>query len=166
MENLILDVKTEKQTKGNLIAWGMLAALFVYMLVLNILMPLHRDDYEYALIWGTFERIQAWPDVFQSLHNHYLTHGGRMVAFFVLDSFMVIGKEWFNPFNAFLYVMLVVLIYWHSQRKVSFAFNPYILGLIIVFSWLGLPHFALANIWMTGACVYLMTAVIILAFHY
>lgn len=164
MEKLILDGKTEKNTKQNVIAWGMLAALFLYMLVLNMMMPLHRDDYEYALIWGTFEKIRAWPDVFQSLYNHYLTHGGRMVAFFVLDSFMVLGKEWFNPFNALLYVIFVVLIYWHSQRKITFSLDPYILGLIILFSWLGLPHFALVNIWMTGACVYLMTAVIILAF--
>lgn len=163
MEERSVDYKT-KNSKENLIAWGMLAALFVYMLVLNILMPLHRDDYEYALIWGTFEKIRAWPDVFQSLYNHYLTHGGRMVAFFVLDSFMVIGKEWFNPFNAWLYVMLMILIYWHSQRKITFSLDPYILGLIILFSWLGLPHFALVNIWMTGACVYLMTAVFILAF--
>lgn len=154
----------EKNTKENIVAWGMLVALFVYMLVLNVLMPLHRDDYEYALIWGTFEKIMTWPDVFQSLYIHYLTHGGRMVAFLVLDSFMVVGKEWFNPFNAFLYVLFVVLIYWHSQRKITFSFNPYILGLIMVFCWLGLPHFALVNIWMTGACVYLLTAVIILAF--
>lgn len=156
--------KMKKNTKENIVAWGMLAALFVYMFVLNTLMPLHRDDYEYALIWGTLEKIMVWPDVFQSLYIHYLTHGGRMVAFLVLDSFMVVGKEWFNPFNAFLYVLFVVLIYWHSLRKITFFFNPYILGLIMLFCWLGLPHFALVNIWMTGACVYLLTAVVILAF--
>lgn len=150
--------------KENLIAWGMLGALFIYMWVLNVLMPLHRDDYEYALIWGTFEKIRTWPDVFQSLHNHYLTHGGRMVAFVVLDAFMVLGKEWFNPFNAFLFIALIVLIYWHSQRKITLSLNPYIVSLIIVFCWVGLPHFALVNIWMTGACVYLMTAVFIFAF--
>jgi len=157
-------MKFKEMTKENLIAWGMLAALFSYMLALNMLAPLHRDDYEYALIWGTFEKIRAWPDVFQSLYNHYLTHGGRMVAFFVLDGFMIVGKEWFNPFNAMLFVSLIVLIYWHSQRKITLALDPYILSLIILFCWLGLPHFALVNIWMTGACVYLMTAVFILAF--
>jgi hypothetical protein len=157
-------ISNEKVTKENLIAWGMLAALFIYMLVLNILMPLHRDDYEYALIWGTFEKITAWPDVFHSLYIHYLTHGGRMVAFFVLDSFLLVGKEWFNPFNALLFVSLIVLIYWHSQRKITLSLNPYILSLIIVFCWLGLPHFGLVNIWMCGATVYLMTTVFILTF--
>ena len=84
--------------------------------------------------------------------------------FFVLDSFLLIGKQWFNPFNAFLYVALIVLIYWHSQRQVTLRFNPYILALIIVFCWLSLPDFALVTIWMTGACVYLLTAVLIFSF--
>lgn len=142
----------------------MVAGLFLYMLTLNQLMPMHRDDYEYALIWGTFDKIDSWKDVFQSLYNHYMTHGGRMVDFFVLDSFMLLGKEWFNPFNAFLYVVLMILVYWYSKQEITFKFNPYFLGLIMVFCWLGLPHFALTNIWMTGACVYLMPAVFILSF--
>ena len=134
------------------------------MLVLNQLMPLHRDDYEYALIWGTLDKITSWQDIVPSLYNHYMIHGGRMVDFFVLDSFLLLGKEWFNPFNALLFVMLIVLVYWYSLQTITFQFNPTILSLLIVFSWLGLPHFALTNIWMTGACVYLMPAVFILAF--
>lgn len=157
-------IKNKKITKENLISLFLLVLLFIYMYALNFMMPLHRDDYEYSLIWGTLERIVAWPDVFQSLYNHYLTHGGRMTDFFVLDSFLSLGKQWFNPFNAFLYVALIVLIYWHSQREVTFRFNPYILALIITFCWLGLPDFAVVNIWMTGACVYLMTAVLIFTF--
>lgn len=161
---VVVFLKKSGESKEAWVSWGMLVTLFLYMLALNHFMPLHRDDYEYALIWGTFDRIDSWPDVFQSLYNHYMTHGGRMVDFFVLDSFMLIGKAWFNPFNAFLYVALMVLMYWYSQQKITLAFNPYILGLIMVFSWLGLPHFALTNIWMTGACVYLMPAVLILGF--
>lgn len=157
-------MKNKNITKENLISLAMLILLFIYMYTLNFMMPLHRDDYEYSLIWGTLERIVAWPDVFQSLYNHYLTHGGRIVDFFVLDSFLLVGKQWFNPFNAFLFVALIVLIYWHSQRQLTFQFNPYILALIITFCWLGLPDFAVVNIWMTGACVYLMTAVIIFTF--
>jgi hypothetical protein len=157
-------MKTKKITKEHLISLVMLVLLFIYMYALNFMMPLHRDDYEYSLIWGTYERIVAWPDIFQSLYIHYLTHGGRMVDFFVLDSFILLGKQWFNPFNAFLFIALIVLIYWHSQRNITFRFNPYILALIILFCWLGLPDFALVNIWMTGACVYLMSAVLIFTF--
>ncbi len=153
-----------KMTRGNMAALAMLAALFAYMYALNFLMPLHRDDYEYALVWNTFERIASWPDVFRSLYLHYFQHGGRMVDFFVLDGFLLVGKEWFNPFNALLYVALMVLIYWHSQQAVTLRFDPYILGMIIAFCWLGLPDWALTNVWMTGSCVYLFPAVLIFAF--
>ena len=32
-------------SRSDFLSWGMLALLFVYMLSLNFLMPLHRDDY-------------------------------------------------------------------------------------------------------------------------
>lgn len=160
----MLLMNEEKTTKMDLISWGMLLVLFLYMFALNFLMPLHRDDYWYALIWGTTDRITSWPDIIQSLYTHYFTHGGRMVSFLILDSFLLLGKQWFNFLNAFLFVALIVLIYWHSQRKLTLRFNPYILLLITVFTWLGLPHFGEVCIWMTGACVYLLTAVLIFAF--
>lgn len=161
----MIDITNNREfTTEHKVSLFMLFLLFIYMFALNYFMPLHRDDYEYALIWGTFDKLTNWPDIFQSLYNHYLTHGGRMVDFLVLDTFLLIGKEWFNPVNAFFYVALMVLIYWHSQREVTLKFNPYILGLIITFCWFGLPHFGLVNVWMTGACVYLMPAVFIFAF--
>jgi hypothetical protein len=160
-----LELENSKKTiKGYWISWGILAGLFIYMFSLNFLMPLHRDDYEYSLIWGTLQRITTMQEVFQSLQLHYFAHGGRMIDFFVLDSFLLWGKQWFNPFNAFLFVFLMILIYWHSQHKVTMRLNPYILGLIILFCWFGLPDFALVNIWMTGSCVYLLTAVLIFSF--
>lgn len=148
----------------DLISWAILIVVFSYMLVLNMLMPMHRDDYGYALVWGTLNKIASWPDVFQSLYNHYIDHGGRMVAYFVLDSFLFIGKQWYNPFNAFLFVALIILIYWHSQRKITLHFDPYVILCIVLFAWLGLPHFAEVNLWMAGATGYLFTAVIILTF--
>ena len=147
-----------------LISWAILIVVFSYMLVLNMLMPMHRDDYGYALIWGTLNKIASWPDVFQSLYNHYIDHGGRMVAYFVLDSFLFLGKQWYNPFNAFLFVALIMLIHWHSQRKITLHFDPYVILCIVLFTWLGLPHFAEVNLWMAGATGYLFTAVLILTF--
>ncbi len=134
------------------------------MLAINFSVPLHRDDYEYALIWGTYGKILNWSDIYQSLQLHYQMHGGRMVAFAVLETFLLLGKEWFNPFNAFLFVALIILIYWHSQRTLTFRFNPYILSLITLFCWLCFPQFGSVVFWMTGACVYLLTAVLIFAF--
>jgi len=154
----------ENNSTQNIFSWSLIALVFVYMLALNILMPMHRDDYGYALIWGTLDHLSSWPDVFRSLYIHYMTHGGRMVAYLLLDGSLYLGKQWYNPFMAFCYTALMILIYWHSQRKISFRFNPYILLAIILFAWLGLPHFAEVNLWMAGATGYLFTAVLILAF--
>ncbi len=151
-------------SRSDFLSWGMLALLFVYMLSLNFLMPLHRDDYWYSLIWGTMDKLAVWPDVFQSMYAHYLTHGGRMTAYVVLSSFLLAGKFWFNLFNSFMYVALIVLMYWHSQRQITWRFQPHVLLLLITFTWLGLPHFAEVTIWMAGSCTYLFTAVLILAF--
>ncbi|MCE5286370.1 MAG: DUF6056 family protein [Pelosinus sp.] len=150
-----------KITTQDLTSWAILAAVFIYMWTVNFFMPLHRDDYEYSLIWDTFIKLENIGDVFQSLYRHYFMHGGRMTDFFVLDNFLVLGKAWFNPFNAFLFIALIVLIYWHAQRKITLRFNPYILSLIIGFCWLGIPHFAEVNIWMTGSCDYLVPMVLI-----
>lgn len=158
--------KNERRPAGKSVwlSWAMLVAVFAYMLALNVLMPLHRDDYEYALIWGTLDKIASWPDVYLSLVRHYFMHGGRMVAFAVLDSFLLLGKQCFNPLNALLFVALIALIYWHAKRRLTLRFEPYFLALIIFFCWFSFPQFASVNIWMTGACVYLLTAVLIFAF--
>jgi len=139
----------------------MLACLFLYMWVLNCFMPLHRDDYEYALIWGTNIHLTGLSDILQSLYRHYFMHGGRMVAFFVQEVFLVLGKTWFNLFNAFLYTYFIILLYWHGTRRVGWKFNPYVLGLVMVFAWFGLPDWGLTNIWMCGSCVYLFTTTVI-----
>lgn len=154
----------KEMAKEEKLSWVMLALLFMYMFALNFLMPLHRDDYWYSLIWGTFDKISSWPDIFVSLYKHYFDHGGRMVAYFVLDSFLFMGKEWYNPFNSVLFVGLMILMYWYALRQITWRFRPTILLLVITFSWLGFPHFAEVNLWMAGAAGYLFTAVLILIF--
>lgn len=147
-----------------MMSWGILLAVFIYMWLINALMPLHRDDYEYALIWNTSTHIANWADVFHSLYRHYFEHGGRMTDFFVLDSFLMLGKVWFNPFNAFLFIALIILIYWYAYKEITWRFNPYVLGLLTIFCWFGFPHFGEVIVWMTGACVYLLPAVLIFTF--
>ncbi len=98
-------------------AWFILGALFVYMWLLNALMPLHRDDYEYSLIWNTTQHITSFKDIITSLQIHYLQHGGRMPSFFFQENFLLWGKEYYNPVAAMLYVFINLLIYWHARHK-------------------------------------------------
>ena len=76
------------EKKNEMRSWAILAAVFLFMLLLNVLMPIHRDDYGYSLVWGTMQHVNSFSDVLQSMWNHYLTHGGRMVTVFGLDLFL------------------------------------------------------------------------------
>ena len=141
-----------------------IALTFIVMYTLNLWMPIHRDDYEYSLIWNTTTHIASWSDVFTSLYRHYLYHGGRMVTVFVLDSLLLLGKPLFDFCNAAIFVGLVVLLYFHACRSTKLWAEPKILGVIAFFAWLSFPHFGEVAIWKSGSTVYLWSAFIVFLF--
>lgn len=68
-------------------------------------------------------------------------------------------------FNALVFIMLIYLIYWHSQREVrKFNSDVMILLLLIFFCWTSLPNFGETTVWLIGSVNYLWTTVIILIF--
>lgn len=135
-----------------------LAVLFALMLTLNSWMPIHRDDYEYSLLWNTSKHISSWSEVFASAGRHYFLHGGRMATVLCLDAFLFIGKIWFDLANAALFTGLVVLIYWHACRDFKFGTEPGIMALTALLAWLSFPHFGEVAIWKSGSTVYLWSA--------
>lgn len=136
--------------------WG-LAAVFLFMLLLNWLMPLHRDDYDYALVWETTKHLASMEDIFVSLYRHYFMHGGRMVAFFTQESFLIHDKIWFDFANAFVFVGLILLLIWHSLRRVTLCFDGWKVVTAFLLVWLAIPHFGEVAVWMCGSVVYLWT---------
>ncbi|MCR5175603.1 MAG: DUF6056 family protein [Anaerovibrio sp.] len=136
-----------------------LATIFVLMLVLNMLMPLHRDDYDYSMIYMTNIHIENFGDVWNSVVHHYFVHGGRMVTVFCLVLFLWIGKTWFDIVNGLMFVALVALIYLHAIRKTELTGNPVMLALTGLLAWLSFPHFGEVAIWKSGSTVYLWSAV-------
>jgi hypothetical protein len=101
-----------------------LGVVFIIMLILNMWMPLHRDDYEYSLVWNTTQHIQSMSDVLHSVYLHYWQHGGRAVTVFFLDAFLLWGKLWFDLANAALFAGLVLLMFWHARRAVVPGVRP------------------------------------------
>lgn len=134
---------------------AVLLTVFFFMLALNHWMPLHRDDYDYSLIWGTTQHVASLGDVLQSMWNHYMTHGGRMVTVFILDLFLWLGKFWFDLANAAVFTALVVLLCCHSLRSAKFYNRPGMLALSALLLWLCLPHFGEVAVWKSGSTVYL-----------
>ena len=140
-----------------------LVIIFAVMFALNHLMPLHRDDYDYSMIWQTTQHINSISDVLESTWRHYLLHGGRMFTVFCLNFFLWLGKFPFDVANALLFTALVVLIYFHARREIKLD-EPIILAVTGLLTWLSLPHFGEVAVWKSGSTVYLWSAVPALLF--
>lgn len=138
---------------------AILVAVFLFMLLMNHWMPIHRDDYDYSLIWGTTQHVASFSEVIQSMWNHYLTHGGRMVTVFGLDLFLWLGKVWFDIANAAIFTGMSVLLYFHAIRDVKFGKEPGLLALAAFLMWLCLPHFGEVAVWKSGSTVYLWSGI-------
>ena len=137
--------------------------IFAVMFELNGLMPLHRDDYDYSLVWGTSAHVESLADVFESTWRHYFLHGGRLVTVFCLNLFLWLGKLPFDVANALMFVLLVMLIYLHGRRELKFD-EPWIMAAAGLLAWLSLPHFGEVAVWKSGSTVYLWSAVIVAGF--
>ncbi|MBO5650896.1 MAG: hypothetical protein J5908_05320, partial [Selenomonas sp.] len=136
-----------------------LLGIFLLMLVLNYLMPLHRDDYDYSLVWLTTEHVASVQDVFYSAYRHYMLHGGRMFTVLCLDFFLWWGKVAFDIANALMFTALVVLMYFHARRAVEWRQEPLMLAITGLLAWLSFPHFGEVAVWKSGSTVYLWSAV-------
>ena len=135
------------------------AAIFAFMLALNHWMPLHRDDYDYMMVWKTGVPIASLSDVLSSAMQHYLLHGGRMVTVFCLDLFLWLGKPLFDAANALMFLALSVLVMMHARRSAALTQTPGLLALAALLLWLSLPHFGEVAVWKSGSTVYLWSAV-------
>lgn len=166
---------TKKQNinkRGFLVLLG----IYLFLYVLNWLTPLEfGDDYLYSFIWQgramnqplsqNAIRISSFSDLLTSQYSHYLTWGGRSVAHTLAQFFLWKGKGTFNFVNALVGTLLVTEIYWCIHKgKASFSFEPKIIFWIFFALWAITPGFTPVFLWLTGACNYLWTCVILLGF--
>ena len=133
--------------------------IFLMMFELNNLMPLHRDDYDYSMIWKTGEHINSVADVFDSTYKHYFLHGGRFFTVFCLNLFLWLGKFYFDIANALMFTALILLIYFHAKRNFKSENDFKIFAALGLAAWLSFPHFGEVAIWKSGSTVYLWSAV-------
>ena len=152
--------KTEGTEKNNIVQTVLAAgAIFAFMLALNHFMPIHRDDYDYSLIWGTGVHVGTFSDVLSSAMQHYLLHGGRMMTVICLNLFLWLGKPAFDAVNALMFLALAVLVTMHALRRAEIRHAPGLLAAAALMLWLALPHFGEVAVWKSGSTVYLWSAV-------
>lgn len=155
---------------------SVLIFIFLFFCVLNFLTPMcFGDDYVYSFIWQGHSEYEPlieptiWVTSFEDLKNslwlHYFTWSGRTISHFLTQFFLWQGKDIFNVFNSLISLVLVIEIYWCANKGVvTSKFEPNRLCWIFFAMWAFTPGFSPVFFWLSGACNYLWTAVLLLGF--
>ncbi len=146
------------------------------MLALNIMTPLYNEDYAAHFVWpmgvpnlgelpDNTSRVSSVLDVFKGLRVYYLTGGGRIPGALIGGLFTFWGKMIFNPFNALMFLLLILEIYWLSHKgTITTNVNAHSIIWIFFCLWSFNGPFIDTYLWMSGATDYLWMLVIGLAF--
>ncbi len=132
---------------------GVVAGLFLIMLLLNFLTFMHVDDYAYCFSFANKERIDSVLDIFPSMARHAQTMNGRVVAHFFVQLFLMMPKFIFNIVNASIFMLELWFIYrMANHQKPRNAMLFFIIACLI---WYFTPAFGQTNLWLDGSCNYL-----------
>ncbi|MDR2793534.1 MAG: DUF6056 family protein [Treponema sp.] len=139
------------------IPWILSVGVILLFFVLNFFTPLIADDYNVPI------GINSVADIVKYQYNQWLTWGGRCVAQFFAQFWLLAGKPVFNIANTIVYTLFVLLTCFHitgNWRKI----NPWIFLAINTFYWFLVPAWGQNFLWLGGSCVYLWTTTIVLFF--
>jgi hypothetical protein len=129
----------------------------------NHFTPIVIDDFAFQYSFANGQRISTITDIFDSLHAGYLNIGGRTVADFFAQFFLMFeNKIIFNIFNTLVYFIFIILIHFHI--KANLIFNSWLFLALNIFLWIFIPAWGQDFLWLTGSCVYLWTTTIVLLF--
>ena len=166
-QEIVNNKKKEGQSfriSRDMIFWGI---LFVVGLLCiwrtQRAVPIMMDDEWYSTLLSNEAPLTSLKDIFQAQVWHYNNWGGRTVAHTIAQLIFLYLSE---PVADFLNVALIVLLAWminavtgcHGRRQLAFV------TLTVGFLHGLNADWKMSMYWQTGACNYLYTAVIILAF--
>lgn len=159
--------KTNSITESKLYIVIFYIALTVLFYIFNYSTPMYSDDWVYQYHCGNNTLIRSISDVISSQHYHYLHINGRVIPHLILQIFdSLIGKGYFNIFNAILFSVFIFLMNRTCIKEEKYAYKYiYISFIAIIITCLLFPGFKMCFLWMTGSNNYLLTSVLILLFH-
>ena len=128
-------------------------AVFILILVLNILAPYTADDY-------SFMEHSGYLDLWRREINYWFTWSGRSVAGILVRHMVLLPKIIYDLIASGIYVFYLFLICCLAGDEVKASDYLIIAGLHFLF----MPVFGQTVLWVSGACNYLFTAVLILLF--
>ena len=124
---------------------------------LNIYTPLVADDF--SLSFG----IYSITDIFRFQYHMYFNWGGRNIAHFFAQFWLLTGKPLFNIANTAVYCVFILLVQFHITGTFK-KFNPLVFLTLNVAFWVFVPVWGQNFLWLTGSANYLWTTTIILFF--
>ncbi len=133
---------------------------YIMVAIYEFLTPNMSDD----IIYGDrVAEANSFFDLFVQEYDHYMTHIGRTISHILLRIFLYTGhKAIFNLVAAAVFVAVSLLIYVNVSSRKKYDIRLY--GFIAVLLWLFDPCISNSVFWETGACNYLFTGAIMLAF--
>ena len=149
-----------------------IAALFLFLVgvcfyFMMVFSPLYADDYLDSFLWGTNHRLNTIGDYLHNLYLHYFLVSARVIPHFFIECFGVfLGKSIFNILNAFTFVFFLYVLTRYSlllapNKSILFS-QTLCIATSLVF--LLMPGFSQVFLWVSGACNYLWTSVLLLWF--
>lgn len=150
-------IKTSKYVK-----WSIYLAIFVFMLVSNILTLPVADDFIYLYSFETGEKILGIGDIFKSLGAHYYTMNGRLVPHFFLHLFLLLPGIVFDIVNSIMFLLLINLI--NSFVVKGNKSNNYVLAISVILICFFQSAFGEVFLWAAGSINYLWAMVLALIF--
>ena len=149
-------------TSAKTIVFGLLLLCIAAIIYgLNYFTPLASDDWNYVFIFGTDDKIQTLWDVFKSQYYHYFEMNGRITAHIITQTADgILGKGVFNIANTLVFLAFLYLICLNvtPERKVY----PKLLLSAFVLTFLLMPEFNMAFLWLSGSGNYLWSAAVLL----
>ncbi len=141
--------------------------LFIFYFSIASLTPYAADDFRYKLnpLDNEFS-IQIFTDILNFQIWHYFNWGGRIVAHFLLQLFLVPSKYIFNFFNAIVQVLLINTIFFFAYNRIPTKYkDASALLLINLFLFLGFYKYSGMSLYMTSSFNYTWMHLIVLIYY-
>lgn len=136
--------------------FGILILTFIAVFIYNYLTPLLSDD----LIYQKQIEGSGFFDLFRFQYREYFTNNARFFDLLTMRFFLMGNKMFFNIFNSLLFVGQLVLLYLNIDKRKKYDIP--LLLLLDSFLWLFSVDFGQTNLWLCGACNYLLSSVLLL----
>jgi len=151
--------------KSNIYIYSILALIAIGFYIVSRFTALHGDDFNYYLINSPEElrNISPFWNYF-SIYTDNFAGVGRFIPHLIVAFFTEItGKAIFNIFSTIGFIVLCYIIagFANADKKLRI----YLTIIAASVTWLAIPGFFEAYLWMAGACNYLFVAIIVLLFY-